>query len=764
MSEFSVHGKMLVGNFRRHFEEKYGFRIRVHHGTSLADDEATLAAVRLRDHSGGRSLRLHGNMKVATAEAAVLDAIGIRVRIEGRDGELADAEATIGSLLRLPDTAPGGERIALGSDFVVAITDEGSLVAWGNGESGILDVPSPGAEVVAVSAWERHALALLADGRVIAWGDGSSRQTLVPPGMKPAVAVAASSRASFAVHEDGTVTCWGEDYECERGSRLFSVDSAEPVREVRCGNVHRFERDDEGRIRGRGSDYNGQLRVPDWAQPPLDFEASESWTCVLSMDGRIHSAGFGGKGNLDSPSGDGWVDIACGHYFGLALHRSGRVVGWGSNSDGQLEIPRFDRPVSSLLAGAGFAAAVHPDGTLTMWGDDSHGQCEPPTEARFARHASRALAANDAGRPSSPSDHRAEVAEVGSGRLVRFTARGQMHVGTFCDRFHSITGVRVRAYLGFSKRHAEPDRTLASIRSEDAVPPAAVELNGRMTVREAEEAMGVAFGFAVQLIDERGDLLDNEVTLASLPWTPQSPPEALDGIDLEMVDVLAETGARHGSASLSRAFERDERVAAVLRWTAAVDLDLHAFGVACDGTFHHVYFASRGKADATPYVSLDRDMGIGRTAGDNREEIGVHRLREYRTIVFATKIYSPDRGDNFARYDGKVDVRAGDNTIRVPLTSSEPGSWALIAAILVIQSVPVVVNLNVILPGEPTEADVWRLLLGGDPPPRQRPAATGAGTGSGSASGSERSGCALMAAAGVGIALAVPALALSGLV
>jgi len=115
-------------------------------------------------------------------------------------------------------------------------------------------------------------------------------------------------------------------------------------------------------------------------------------------------------------------------------------------------------------------------------------------------------------------------------------------------------------------------------------------------------------------------------------------------------------------------------------------------------------------------------MGIGRTAGDNREEIGVHRLREYRAIMFGTKIFNPDAGDNFARYDGKVDVGFGGETIRVPLTSSDPGTWALIAAVSMEGSEPEVINLNHIASMEPTESDVWRLVLGQEPPARPAPA------------------------------------------
>lgn len=105
MAGLSAHGKTLVGNFRRAFEEEYGVPVRVYHGVKFAKDDATLASIRVEGHSGGREIELHGNMKVGNAEAKVLEAIGIRIQIEDGRGGLANDDATLGSLRG--GTAPG---------------------------------------------------------------------------------------------------------------------------------------------------------------------------------------------------------------------------------------------------------------------------------------------------------------------------------------------------------------------------------------------------------------------------------------------------------------------------------------------------------------------------------------------------------------------------------------------------------------------------------------------------------------------------------
>jgi len=77
--------------------------------------------------------------------------------------------------------------------------------------------------VVAISAGDRHSLALLKDGTVRAWGlnrhgqvgDGTSTNRDVPttvPGVRNAVAIAAGGYRSVAVLADGTVMEWGANH------------------------------------------------------------------------------------------------------------------------------------------------------------------------------------------------------------------------------------------------------------------------------------------------------------------------------------------------------------------------------------------------------------------------------------------------------------------------------------------------------------------------------------------------------------------------
>jgi tellurite resistance protein TerA len=156
--------------------------------------------------------------------------------------------------------------------------------------------------------------------------------------------------------------------------------------------------------------------------------------------------------------------------------------------------------------------------------------------------------------------------------------------------------------------------------------------------------------------------------------------------------------------------QTDRRIHITLRWRAAVDLDLHAFAVGPQGAVEHVYFGNRGSDNSAPFMTLDKDAGVGNTAGANEENLVVHDLRPYTRVVFCANIFRfigfLSRGDNFGKYDGAVRVRALGENFEVPLTSTEVGKWAVIAAIDNRGESPELININRVLKSEPTPTEL----------------------------------------------------------
>lgn len=139
------------------------------------------------------------------------------------------------------------------------------------------------------------------------------------------------------------------------------------------------------------------------------------------------------------------------------------------------------------------------------------------------------------------------------------------------------------------------------------------------------------------------------------------------------------------------------RINVKLKWTAAVDLDLHCYYRTKAGAKKHVWWMWRNGVD----MVLDKDAGIGNVGGQNEENITITSLDRLETILFATKIFS--KGGCFADYDGKVTIETnnGDDII-VPLTARERADWCVIAKIKNPGAAPAsVANLNHVMPNKP---------------------------------------------------------------
>jgi len=163
---------------------------------------------------------------------------------------------------------------------------------------------------------------------------------------------------------------------------------------------------------------------------------------------------------------------------------------------------------------------------------------------------------------------------------------------------------------------------------------------------------------------------------------------------------------------------------ATLTWTAAVDLDFHAyyktkmtgppeekkgfFGKLFSGPQFKpggeglVYFADRGNKTAFPWIYLDQDAGVGDVGGKNVENLYFTDLQYIDHILIVANIFNKPNA-NFASYDGVVTVNTGDQAIDVPLTATTGGSYCIIAHIdNSAPTGPVLINVNKVQGAQPT--------------------------------------------------------------
>ena len=53
MAEFNISGRLTVKSLKKQFKEAFGATLRVYKGKQFADDDATLASIRVGDAKGG---------------------------------------------------------------------------------------------------------------------------------------------------------------------------------------------------------------------------------------------------------------------------------------------------------------------------------------------------------------------------------------------------------------------------------------------------------------------------------------------------------------------------------------------------------------------------------------------------------------------------------------------------------------------------------------------------------------------------------------
>jgi hypothetical protein len=311
-------------------------------------------------------------------------------------------------------SAPSTATTLSNFDHSLALKSDGTVVAWGNGGSGVLGAASylsssiaPVAvsvvsNVVSVAAGRDHSLVLKDDGTVWAWGSSQYGQlgtgrfnisSYVPvqvPGLTDVVAISAGDMFSAAVTADGSVWTWGRN---KWGSLTYGMlgntgpDSATPskvsgvsgVKAVAASQAFMLALKTDGTVWAWGRNNRGQLGngVDPTTTPPIGAPAP-----VLNLTGvTAISASFEFSMALKS---DGTVWVWGDDYYGQ-LGNGLPVIVSGVNYIGINSVPK---PITSLSgvkaisAGLFNAAAIKSDGTVWTWGVNSSGQLGLGTTAQ----------------------------------------------------------------------------------------------------------------------------------------------------------------------------------------------------------------------------------------------------------------------------------------------------------------------------------------------------------------------------------------------
>jgi len=230
-------------------------------------------------------------------------------------------------------------------------------------------------------------MALLDDGTVWAWGKGDSGQlgdgtgadSPVPvqaQGLTGVTAIACGGYYSLAVGSGGTVWTWGDNSAGQLGRVTADLLPLTPgqvvdinnvaitnVASIAGGDFHTITAKSDGTVWAWGGNYYGQLGVNP-ATTPNNMSINPVQVTGLS----------------------GIVTVAAGSNHSIVAGSDGTVWTWGSNAQGQLGIgpstPSSFTPVvvnglpavATVAAGSYHSVVAGSDGSVWAWGRNNAGQ------------------------------------------------------------------------------------------------------------------------------------------------------------------------------------------------------------------------------------------------------------------------------------------------------------------------------------------------------------------------------------------------------
>ena len=98
---------------------------------------------------------------------------------------------------------------------------------------------------------------------------------------------------------------------------------------------------------------------------------------VLARPSKVVAWGYNAFGELNVPQDlTNAVSVASGRFHSLALRDDGTVVAWGTNENGATTVPAKLYNVRAVAGGADFSLALRSDGTVAAWGTNNQGIIE----------------------------------------------------------------------------------------------------------------------------------------------------------------------------------------------------------------------------------------------------------------------------------------------------------------------------------------------------------------------------------------------------
>lgn len=270
---------------------------------------------------------------------------------------------------------------------VLAQPPQGSIISWGNNQSGQVTQTPTGSDFTQLAAGDTFSVALKSDGSIVSWGQtGVTNQT--PSGLG-FTQIAAHATQALALKSDGSIVSWGSN----RYGQVSQTPTSTGFTQIAAGYGHSLALKSDGSIISWGWDTFGQVSNTPTGTGFKQIAAGDAFSLALTANGSIVSWGHDPNGVVsNAPTGTGFTQVAGGGAHALALRSDSSIVSWGNDSEGQVSQtptgspfgPRFMQVASESYT----SVALRFDGLVVSWGRNRSGQVsQTPTRREFAQVA-----------------------------------------------------------------------------------------------------------------------------------------------------------------------------------------------------------------------------------------------------------------------------------------------------------------------------------------------------------------------------------------
>ena len=279
-------------------------------------------------HAMGLTSPYEVMLHVRKASLSVVDGMRNEVPVNGEPGVVAWGDSLYGKT-KVPTDLRDVVQVAAGSDFSVALSQDGTAIEWGENYGGRTLLPPALTNASQISAGAYFTLALRNDGSVVSGGLDYSGNTRVPRGLNQVVGIAAYGHA-YALQSTGRLVGWGDNF----FGQTATPENLSDIAQITVGENHTVALRKNGTVVAWGNNGGGEINVPANLTGVVSISTGRSHTVGLKNDGSFFSFGNDHLGATQPPANLGKLaSVYAGEYYTNAIRKDGRVVSWGARTD-----------------------------------------------------------------------------------------------------------------------------------------------------------------------------------------------------------------------------------------------------------------------------------------------------------------------------------------------------------------------------------------------------------------------------------------------